>query len=72
MTEPSAGHCLSSTPEITFPRFHCSRKALAELFRGDPSSLEKKPRANHNCLPDTAVAKTWISMQSRRKMQVIY
>lgn len=54
---------------ITFPAFHCSRKAPAEQFRGDLSSLEKTLRANHNCLLDIAVAETWISMQSRRKSQ---
>lgn len=68
---------LSRTPApqhqsgITFPAFHCSRKAPAEQFTGDLSSLEKTLRVNHNCLLDTVVAENWINMQSRRKMQVI-
>lgn len=76
MTESSAGHCIFLTPIRDYIScFPLQQESTAKQCWWDPSSLEKKkkqPRANHNHLQDTAITKSWISMLSRKKMQVIY
>lgn len=73
MTECSAGHCIFLTPirdYISCLPLQQESTSWAVLVR--PKQIRKKPRANHNHLQDTAISKSWISMLSRKKMQVIY